>query len=235
MPQLIVLAEPRSCSTYFMSQFVRSPVLDVCKNYHYELINPRDRQATRDYLWLEPANNVSAWDRDSEYVDKFLAKNKNAAFKTIVCGHGREYIHYLSELPATFVTLRRMDEASSMASIISRMTRQSWYQSSRVDPIQFRGTGKLYGNGFTDYRYLDIVYWTIIQKSKSLFDLFPEAINITTEELHPEYHHHELEKQFQMKFDLIDYTTPSHYRETFVDWEYYEEVVRHVLGDIPGL
>ena len=84
------------------------------------------------------------------------------------------------------------------------------------------------------WRYLDMIYWGVIHKTKLITDAFTGAYALTSEDFHTEFHH-ELEEQFQMTFDFHDYHAPSHYSEIFLDWKEYEEAVRHVLGPIDGL
>lgn len=240
MSRLIVLAEPRSCSTYFMGQFTRSPLLEVCSKHHHELINPQHRGVTREYLGLEPVDDPNSWKWDIEYTIAFLRRYKNGAFKSIIQGHGVPYSDFLRSLPdTTFVTLRREDEASAIASLISRMVLQKtdgaiWTRASRHDPIQFGGVAKIL-NYPSDSRYVDMVYWALFRKSKLLLDSFANAHVITTENLHTKFRHELLEEEFQLTFDFSDYQNPSHYSEIFTDWKNYEDTIRYTLGSISGL
>lgn len=241
MPRLIVLAEPRSASTYFMKQFERSPLLYLCTRNHHELITPQRRDTTRKYLRMSPVDDSDSWSRDIHYVAEFVRKRRNSAFKVIAHAHGKPFVNFLTKLPDTkFVTLRRQDEASTIASIISRQTisrqrpnEQVWLEPSRSSTIKFRDAIGLMNNT-TPCRYLDITYWGVINKTKHVFDSFPNAHVLTTEDFHAGFQH-ELADQFQMTFDFSDYIKPSHYSEIFSDWKFYEDTMRQVLGNVPGL
>jgi hypothetical protein len=239
MQRLIVLAEPRSCSSYFMGQFTRSPLLHVCPKHHHELINPRFRANTRKYLGFKSVSDPNSWKWDIEYTAEFMLRYKNGAFKSIIHGHGVPYSDFLRKLPdTTFVTLRREDEASAIASIISRVVLQktddtAWKRASRHDPIKFADVAYILGQ-YSNSRYLDAIYWAVVRKSKLLLDSFTDAHVITTEDFHTGFRH-ELEEEFQLTFDFSDYHKPSHYSEIFTDWKTYEETIRYTLGEISGL
>lgn len=241
MSRLIVLAEPRSCSSYFTNQFTRSPLLYVCPKAHHELITPNRRECTREYLGLPPISDPQSWSRDIPYTIEFLRKHEHASFKCIVSGHGESYIHFLKQLPnTTFVTLRRVNEADSIASMLSRLAlkilrpdEEVWTYSSKADPIRFGDVGTIL-NQPSIHKYVDILYWNVINKSKLVMNSFADAHNITTEELHIGFHHR-LEDDFQMEFDFSDYREPSHYSEIFTDWKHYENTIRETVGPISGL
>jgi len=78
------------------------------------------------------------------------------------------------------------------------------------------------------WRYVDMVYWGVLHKTKLVFDSFTYVHAISTEDLRADFHH-EIEEQFQMTFDFSDYNAPSHYSEIFTDWKEYEDVISHVL------
>ena len=237
---MIMLAEPRSCSSFFMGQFERSPMLQVCGNYHYELLNPQNRNNTRKFLGMEPLDNPHTWKHDIDYTKEFFRRHRHGAFKVIVQGHGKAYIDYLRELKnVEFVSIRRLDEASSMASMLSRAlafrkNESAWERPARETPVSFADVIQTFSHNRSHNRYIDMVYWSGIYKTKQIIESFPNIHHVHTEDFRKLYHH-ELEHTFRVSFDFSRYIRPSHYSEIFTDWKFYEETVRDALGDIPGL
>lgn len=241
MSRLIVLAQPRSCSTFFMRQLIYSPLLSLCRNYHHELVNPLVRNTTSEYLGINPPSNLDEWEHDIRYAIEYFRQFPNGAYKSLVHAHGVEYRDFLLRLPdTTFVCLRREDEASLIASIIAKTVLfktepSTWASPARAKPIKFRGSSEKITGHMSDCRYLDVLYWSLVHKSKVFMDAFQNAYTITCEQFHQDYHHDELEREYEMKFDFNSFRPPSHYSEIFTDWKHYEKTVRQVLGNIPGL
>lgn len=231
--KLVVLAEPRSSSTYFMRQFKRSPVLQLVDTRYRELIKPQYRENTRKILGLEPVDDPQSWGRDIESTIEFIRRYPNGAWKTIAHAHGQPYLNFLTKLQdTTFVALRRQDVASAIASIISRQALsrvrpEVWDSPAKHDPIRFRDAVGILQQP-SPWRYVDMIYWGVMRKTQAVVEAFPNAYHLSTEDFGPGFQH-ELGDRFQMTFDFSDYTTPSHYSEVFTDWKDYENVISHVL------
>jgi hypothetical protein len=249
MGNVIVLALPRSCSTFFMKQFVDSK-LHVVENTHHEIIPTQNRRWTRKYLGLPEIKDWKTWDYDTEYVQQYIKNHpEGVAMKVIVHAHKHCYINTLKHIPdTTFIKLWREDEASAIASMLSRRLAQyyatnnkefghAYVRSSRSDLYRYADIKHLKYSTTDDpvRRMLEGTYWHCIHKTKSLMDMIPTPYTFTEKDFHPEWCNSELETKFEFKFNYDTFLPPSHYSEVFEDWQVFEKDVRTVLGPIPGI
>lgn len=249
--KLVLLSHPRSCGTYFMSQFGFSPHLKLVEDMgHFELLPPNYRHKTREFLNLNDIPNKESgnWDYDDRYIDEYFRKNPNGAFKMIISDHKISSICRLQEVHGSMlVSIQRQDEASTLASIINKLNIKSTRPTigSKVWASPSREDGGLLK--YSDWcsspsimydkrrRELTRIYYAIIVKSKMMMEMIDTPYSFYTEDLGADFTCSQLEDELEMEFDFSDYIQPSHYSEIFPDWEYYRDDIRDVLGNIPGL
>lgn len=250
--RLIMLAHPRSCSTFMMRQLGQSPHLRLVNKNHFELMTPRTRYWTRRYLNLPelPEDDAECWDRDPEYVLRYFDKEPNGAFKVILHGHKYNFVDFLKTQDAIFVKLWRRDEASALASMFSRllMERHDWQARNEAWMAPAKNDyGKVYYADIAEKlntlhlhddkrrRTLDNVYYGVLVKSRRMWDALETPYTFYVEDLGPDFECPELEEELGITFDFSDFIQPSHYSEIFPDWKLFEQDVRDVLGPVPGI
>lgn len=248
--KLIMFGHTCSCSTYFIKQFDRSPLLTL--HDMNELITPKKRHITRRRLGLPDMNALSAnnWDHDELYIDTCWEKTPNAAFKLLSHGHKMSLIKHIQQVHnPIIVTIQRKDHASTLASTVGKFIRQELYPEIRhkiwAIPskehdglITYKnippGLVKTFPEDQTR-KFIVNIYFGLLLRSFMYMDSIDTPYKFYTEDLGDGFTSPQLEDELQMDFDFSDYIEPSHYSETFEDWEYFRDDVRDILGDIPGL
>lgn len=244
---LIVAAQPRSCSTWLMNQIRQSPILSVCSDRYGELIINGNRGHTRKLLGLPPIDNPDVWSGDIEYTERFFKKHPNGCFKLLAHVHGAEYHNFIANSGVPLVVLRREDIASAMASHIAAVLKRAqtgedgFDHPSRTERVTYTDLQKLILNTLPGRsnreRGLELFYYTGQVKCQTWLSYLAASsntvLNITTETMRENLS--VLEDLAEIKIDYTSLLPVSHYSEIFIDWKEYENDVRSILGNIAGI
>ena len=246
MAKFVLVAHPRSCSTWIMRQLRRSKVVKVIKDDFGELTTPGYRWWTRKNLGLEPLEgDPEVWDHDQYYAERFFLQRPNGAFK--VLGHANSAAFYrwlYAQDDITFATLERTDMASAIASELSCIIRlrnngekDAFKNPARKTKIRYADMLK-FDFKSVDYRrarMLEFFYFSIAHKCTRWVDFFkdhPRTIAALRSEDLSHGGGRILEDFAETQFDWAKLVPQSHYSEIFEDWKLYEDDIRDILGII---
>ena len=245
MKKLVVVSQPRSCSTWLMNQLRRSPVLEVIKESFGELTPPSNRWHTRNVLGLDRVDDPEIWTRDIGYATHFFQQHPNGCFKLLGHANMAQFYRYMyGRNDVHFVTLYRQDVASALASLINVMIRSRLgnERTSFKEPANSRKT--LYADidkfGFKtgDWKrakLLEFFYYALHVKAQrwlEYFDGHPNNIaSLQSENIREQAAPVEEFAEVQFKWDTLQ--PQSVYRDVFVDWQEYERDIRDIIGITP--
>ena len=239
--KLVVVAQPRSCSTWLMNQLRTSPHLHVHEDTFGELLTPGFRYHTRSLLGLPATDNPETWLHDAMYAELFWKMNPDGCFKVLAHANGAQFYHYLMTIPdMKFATIQRSDTASALASEIACMIKHrqqgdkmSFKVPARTHTVRYQDIDNFVFNtpDWKRARILEFFYYLLEGKGQRWLTRFGDQPNCLANIVDTDIEAlHALEYYTGSTFDMDSLKPQSHYSEIFEDWEVYERDINNILG-----
>ncbi|MEZ6088043.1 MAG: hypothetical protein R3C05_08475 [Pirellulaceae bacterium] len=225
--KFIVVAHPRSGSTFLVERIVATVNAHAPHVDHQELFNSYERLFNACALGLDGSDEIAT-------VDGFFASSQSsiALFKTIPSFHF-QWNEIASRTDIHFITVQRHDILSTVASILICEHHNEWKRPAREHAADAR---YLFRDWFKSRRQQEMLLGSIF--NRLLFDLRAlEVLNGTAGTLVVDSDHfsnasHDLAATFGQPISFNGYKRLSHFSECFVDADIFRETVLGYLSNI---
>jgi len=238
--KLVIIAQPRSRSTWLMNQLRTSPHLSVVDDFFGELVTPGHRKATAKRMGLPIPEDSENWSMDFAYADLFWKNNPNGCFKLLAHGNSAAFYKHLMTLPDVyFATIQRTDILNSIAARIACAIKFNFEKDQTAYTLPTRNRKISYMDNaallvpetidFKRARVLEFFYYQLEGKGQRWLAEFANHERCVAD-IHDTHEMSKLEAFTESTFDWESLKPVSTYPEIFTDWEMYEKDVRDILG-----